>query len=186
MSIKTIVQPTFVVDTESEMAITWPDGCLVLCKDTKKIYQLQSSAWILMSDINSSPGVRTFNNAPGRSIVTGTGAVGFQVSTTKDAFVTYSPKIITTATIVGGADGYIVLEICSTNSVTPVNWLEVGRMENGQSLSLAITLQSVQPVGSALVCMIPAGWYAKLRSVNVTGTPVSSYISGQEVLLPTS
>lgn len=126
---------------------------------------------------------RSFNNTPGRSIVTGTGATGFQVSSTRDSHVSYSPKIVTTATIAGGQDGYVVLEIAATNSATAGDWKEIGRVENGQALSLALTLQSVQPVGSPLNGVVPAGWYAKLRSVNVTGTPTFTSVSGQEVLL---
>lgn len=130
-----------------------------------------------------SEGSRSFNNTPGRSIVTGTGATGFQVSSMRDAFVTYSPKIVTTATIAGGQDGYTVLEIAATNSATAGDWKELGRVENGQTLSLAIALQSIQPVGAPLTGMVPAGWYTKIRSVNVTGTPTFSSVSGQEVLL---
>lgn len=126
--------------------------------------------------------VRSFNFTPSRSIVTGTGATGFQVSSTRDAFVTYSPKITTTATIAGGQEGYVVLEIAPTNSATAGDWKEVGRVTNGQALSLALTLQSVQPVGSPLCAWIPAGYYAKLRSVNTTGTPAYIVTSGQEVL----
>lgn len=133
--------------------------------------------------VGQLPAALSFNNAPTHSIVTGTGAVGFQVSSTRNAFVSYSAKIVTTATIAGGQDGYVVLEVAATNSATPSDWKEICRVENGQALSLAITLQSVQPVGFPLVGILQAGWYAKLRSVNVTGTPVSTYVSGQEVLI---
>lgn len=126
---------------------------------------------------------RTFNNNPGRSIVTGTGATGFQPSSTRDAFVTYSPTIVTTATIAGGQDGEVVLEIAATNSATAGDWKEIARTRNGQALSLALTLQSVQTTSAPLVGMVPAGWYAKIRSINVVGTPSYSYVSGQEVLL---
>jgi hypothetical protein len=125
--------------------------------------------------------IRQFNNTPSHSIVTGTGATGFQVSSDSDSFVSYSTKIVTTATISGSQDGYIVLEIAPTNSATAGDWKEIGRVENGQSLSLALTLQSVQTTGGTLTGIVPAGWYAKLRSVNVSGTPTYSYVSGQEV-----
>lgn len=125
----------------------------------------------------------SYNYTPGRSIVTGTGAVGFQVSSTRKSFVTYTPKIVTTATIAGGQEGYVVLEIAQTNSATAGDWKEVARLTNGQALSLAITLQSVQPVSAPLSAYIPAGYYVKVRSVNTTGTPAFSMISGQEVLL---
>lgn len=126
---------------------------------------------------------KSFNYTPGRSIVTGTGATGFQVSSTRDSMITYSPKITTTATIAGGQEGYVVLEIASTNSATAGDWKEVGRVTNGQALSLALTLQSVQPVSSSLSAIVPAGYYVKIRSVNTTGSPSYSLVSGQEVLL---
>lgn len=125
---------------------------------------------------------RSFNYAPGRSIVTGTGATGFQVSSTRDAMVSYSTKITTTATIAGGQEGYVVLEIAPTNSATAGDWKEVARVTNGQALSLALTLQSIQPISGSLSAMVPAGYYVKVRSVNTTGTPSYSMVSGQEVL----
>lgn len=126
---------------------------------------------------------RSFNNAPGRSIVTGTGATGFQISSTRDASVSYSPTIVTTATIGGGSSGSVVLEICSTNSSTPGDWIEISRMTNGQVITLALTLQSVQTISSSIVGTVPAGYYAKIRSINNTGTPSYSINSQQEVLL---
>lgn len=126
---------------------------------------------------------RSFNYTPGRSIVTSTGAAGFQVSSTRDAMVSYSTKIVTTATIAGGQEGYVALEIAPTNSATAGDWKEVGRVTNGQALSLALTLQSIQPVSGSLSALVPAGYYAKVRSVNTTGTPSYTMISGQEVLL---
>lgn len=117
-----------------------------------------------------------------RSIVTGTGATGFQVSTIDDAEVRYNLTIVTTASIAGGADGTIVLEMCATNSATAGDWIEVGRMRNGQALSLAITLQSVQTTASQLTAFVPRGYYVKIRSINNVGTPTYTYNSGQEVL----
>ncbi len=61
----------------------------------------------------SAPLSRSFNNAPGRSIVSGTGATGFQVSASRDAQVSYSPTLQTTATIAGNVSDVVVLEIAS-------------------------------------------------------------------------
>lgn len=118
-----------------------------------------------------------------RSIVTGTGATGFQVSSTRDAIVNYNVTIATTATIGGSATGVIALEMASTNSATPGDWVEVGRVTNGQSISLAIALQSIQTLGQQLGCFVPAGYYLKLRSINTSGTPTYTYNSGQKVIL---
>lgn len=127
--------------------------------------------------------VRSFNNAPGRSIVTGTGATGFQVSATRDAHVSASVGIVTTASIGSGQDAYIVMEIAPTNSATPSDWVEIGRVRNGQTYTLAVALQGVQTIAGDLSRIVPAGYYVKYRSVNVTGTPTTSWISGQEVIL---
>lgn len=127
---------------------------------------------------------RSFNNTASHSIVTTAAAAnGFQLSTTRDATVNYSVTIISTATIAGSATGYVALEIASTNSTTAGDWVEIGRTPNGQAVSLAVVLQSVSTGGGQVGGMVPAGYYARLRSVNTAGTPSYSYNSGQEVLL---
>lgn len=118
-----------------------------------------------------------------RSLVTGTGATGFQVSSTRDALVSYNATIVSTATIAGAQSGTVVLEVASTNSATAGDWKEVARFTNGQALSLAITLQSVQTMAGNLTGFIPKGYYAKLRTINNLGTPSFSYNSGQEMLM---
>lgn len=124
----------------------------------------------------------TFSNTASRSIVTTAAAAnGFQVSSTKDAFVNYSVTIVSTANITGAASGYVALEICTTNSATAGDWVEVARVANGQAVSLAVTLQSVSTGGGQISCIVPAAYYARLRSVNTAGTPTFSYNSGQEI-----
>lgn len=116
------------------------------------------------------------------SIVTGTGATGFQVSSTRNATVNYNVKITTTASIAGNADGYLTLEVAPTNSATSTDWVEVGRCGNSQALTLAITLQSIQGTTCQLSADLPTGTYAKLRSVTTTGTVSFAYVSGRETL----
>lgn len=117
-----------------------------------------------------------------RSIVTGTGATGFQVSSTRNATVHYNIKVTTTASIAGNADGYVTFEVAPTNSATSTDWIEMGRCGNSQALTLAITLQSVQGTTCELTGDVPAGYYSKLRSITTTGTVTTAFISGQEVL----
>lgn len=126
----------------------------------------------------------TFDNAPSRSIVTTAAAAnGFQLSSTRNASVYYSVNIATTATIGGASDGYIALEIAATNSTTASDWKEVSRSRNGQTITLAIALQSAQNITAELMNIVPAGYYARLRSVNTSGTPTYTFVSGQEVQL---
>ena len=131
-----------------------------------------------------TPATPSFNNTPSRTIVTTAAAAnGFQISTTRNTIINYSATIVSTATIAGSATGYIVLEICPTNSSIAGDWIEIGRIPNGQAVSLAITLQSVSTGGGQVGGVLPAGYYARLRSVNTAGTPVYTYNSGQEVQL---
>lgn len=141
---------------------------------------LDTTNWILSASGNS----RSFNHTPSRSIVTVAAAAnGWQIDAIRDSAVSYSVTVVTTATIAGAASGYVVLEIAATNSSTAGDWIEVGRTGNGQALSLAVTLQSVQTVPAQINCIVPAGYYVRLRSVNVAGTPSYTYNSGQEVKL---
>lgn len=126
----------------------------------------------------------SFNNAASHSIVTVAAAAnGFQISSTKDAFVHYSVKIACAVQIgvTANTEGYVVLEIAATNSSTAGDWTEIGRSPSGQNISLALALASTTTGGGQIAGVIPAGFYARLRSVNVAGTPTYTYLSGQEV-----
>lgn len=125
---------------------------------------------------------RAFTNNASRSLTTSTGAAGFQVSATRDAVVGYDVTLSTTATIGGAASSLVLLEIAPTNSATAGDWLEIARLSNTQTITLAAALQSVQGLGGRLSGVVPAGWYAKLRQTN-TGTASATYNTGQEVLL---
>lgn len=127
---------------------------------------------------------RSFTNNPSHTIQTVAAAAnGFQLSTTRDATVNYSVTITTTATISAASAGTVVLEICSTNSSTAANWAEVGRITGSQTISLAALLQSINTVASSVWCIVPAGYYCRLRSISTSGSPTFSLSSGQEVLL---
>lgn len=125
---------------------------------------------------------RSFTNNASRALVTSTSAGGTQLSSTRDAFVSYSTTITTTATIGGASAGYVALEVCPTNSAVGTAWQEVGRSGNSQTITLAVVLQSIQGVSGGVTGIVPAGYYERLRSVTVSGAPTFAYNSGQEVL----
>lgn len=118
-----------------------------------------------------------------RSTVSSATSTGFQISSTRNSLATYSLTIVTTASIAGNAFGTIVLEICPTNSTTASDWVEVSRFTNGQALSLAVALQSVQTTASCLHTFVPAGYFVRIRTISTSGTPTFTYNCGQEVLL---
>jgi hypothetical protein len=105
----------------------------------------------------------------------------FQINATRDAWVTYSVQITVTASIAGGQNGDVVLEIASDSGFTAnVQTLAISGL--GQTYTLAIALQGIQPQTGVVTGYVPAGYYTRLRTVNNTGTPSFSYRAGQEVL----
>lgn len=125
---------------------------------------------------------KTINNNPGRTLVTTAAAAnGFQISSTKDAEVSYSVDINTSVSLSGNSSGYVVLEICPTNSAVAANWIEVSRVTSGQSGTLVVGLVLNQVGGAATPATVPAGYYARIRSVNVSGTPTYNVRGQQEV-----
>lgn len=129
---------------------------------------------------------KTFNNAPSRSVsTTNNTANGFQVSASQDAHVQYPVTIATTASIGGNGSGTMVLEICATNSATGSAWSTIDTFTNAQTVTLAIALNLVQTSTSSLRGFVPAGYFARVRSISATGTVTYSttITQGQEVLL---
>lgn len=136
------------------------------------------------AEIASLKAAKSFtNNASHSFVTTAAAANGFQLSPTRDAVVAYAVQVSTTATIGGGAAGYVALEIAATNSTTAADWKEIGRVSNSQTISLALTLQSVQISGGSVMGVVPAGYYARLRTVTSSGTVSFVYNSGQEILI---
>lgn len=111
----------------------------------------------------------------------GAGATGSQISATKDASVHVDLSTSTTATIGGGATSAVTLKTCATNSATESDWQSWGSVENDQTLSLALTLNSVQVVKSMLSCSVPAGYYVKLVNSG-TGTHSETVVAGQKTV----
>jgi len=106
----------------------------------------------------------------------------YQVSGTRPAWVTYSVQLTVTATIAGGQNGDVVLEIASDAGFTAsVQTLSISGL--GQVYSLAVAIQGVQPQTGVVSGFVPAGYYVRLRTVNNTGTPAYLFRAGQETLL---
>lgn len=135
----------------------------------------------------SIPTAMLFTNTVTRSIVTTAAAAnGFQVSSVRDAVVAYNVTV-STAVQIGVATnvgGYAVLEVAPTNSSTASDWVEAGaRVGTSQNIGLALALSSTETVSGLLMGLVPAGYYARIRSVNSNGTPTYTYNNGREILM---
>lgn len=121
-------------------------------------------------------------SAPSQSSQSRSLNTAFQVSTTRSSLVFYTVQITVTASISGGQNGDVVLEIASDFGFTN-NVQTLSISGSGQTYTLAIALQGVTPQTGVVSGFVPAGYYARLRTVNNTGTPTFSYRAGQEVLM---
>lgn len=137
---------------------------------------------------NSSTGVLNVPNytppavpARSQSAASRTLNTAFQVSTTRDALVNYSVQCTITASIAGGQSCDVVLEI-ATDAAFTAGVQTVGIIGTGQTYTLAVAIQGVQPQTAQVTGYVPAGYYARLRTVNVSGSPTYAYRAGQEVL----
>lgn len=105
---------------------------------------------------------------------------GFQVSLTRPALVIYSVQITVTASIAGGQNGDVFLDIASDSGFSVS--LQSVPLGLGQTYTLAVALQGVQPQSVTAIGFVPAASWVRLRTVNNTGTPAYSYRAGQEIL----
>lgn len=127
-----------------------------------------------------TPGVVRTTSTLSLSLV-GTGATGTQISATKDSSVKLNVSTSTTSTIGGPSTSAVALKICSTNNATEGSWTTVATVENDQTITLAIALNSIQVVKGQLSTDVPAGWYAKLVNSG-SGTHSESFVSGQKTI----
>lgn len=127
---------------------------------------------------------RVFSNTAVRPLVTAAAAAnGFQASASRDVLVSYSVTVTGTTTISAGGAGHVLLEICPTNSATAAAWVEIARGGGGQTAGLAVGLAMVTINSQPLTAIVPAGYFARLRTVIISGSPTFTYNSGQETQL---
>lgn len=131
----------------------------------------------------SSGTTRSFNNAATKTLVTSpTAQGGVILDASRDVQASYWVDTSITTNIGGTSTATVFLEIASTNSATAGDWTTLSKASNGQTITLALALQSVQPQTVTLNAVIPAGQYVRLRS-STAGTASVTYGGGQEVKL---
>lgn len=105
----------------------------------------------------------------------------FQISSTRDAIVSYTVDISASLTLSGGATGTVTLEYADDSGFT-TNVVTVQSSVNGNTGALTIGLSLTQTASASLCGVIPAGKYVRLRTANTAGTPSFNYRGSQEVL----
>lgn len=106
----------------------------------------------------------------------------FQISSTRDALVSYAVDISATLTLTGGATGTVILEIATDSGFT-TGVQTVNSSANGNTGALTIGLSLTQVATATVTGVIPAGSYVRLRTANTSGTPSFTFRTSQETLL---
>lgn len=131
--------------------------------------------------VTDAQGRVTSGTGRSQSAATRTLNTVFQVSATRDAQVQYAVQCTVTSSIGSGQDGDVFLDIAADAAfTTSVQSVDVSPCS--QVVTLAIALQSVQKGSVSVRGFVPAGYYARIRTVNNTGSPAFLYRLGQEVL----
>lgn len=140
---------------------------------------------------NSSTGVLNIPTPSGQSVTNGvsktlvtsaTGQGGVVLDASRNVMVNYSVNTSTTATIGGASSVTVYLEVAATNSATAGDWTTIATVSNGQTITLAVALQSVQTSILNFGAVVEAGKFVRLRYAT-TGTASCSYLNGQETKL---
>lgn len=106
----------------------------------------------------------------------------FQISTSRDAQVSYSVDIVAALTLSGGQVGTVFVEYADDSGFT-TNVVEIGRSVNGNTGTLALGLAITQTSTATVAGVVPAGKFVRLRTANTTGSPTFTFRSSQEVLI---
>lgn len=106
----------------------------------------------------------------------------FQLSSTRDAQVSYAVEIAASISLTTGQQGTVYLRTY-TNSSCTTGTQELMRAVNGNTGTLTLGLALTQTATGNLTGIIPAGTWAQLVTENNSGTPAFTARPGQEVLL---
>lgn len=189
----------YICDTEADIDPTWDVGACIYVIGSNKNYvmcsgggcafvgQLQSDwseATTSAADyIKNKPAIPSvIRTASSLSLaLVGAGATGTQISATKDSTVRVNVSTSTTSTIGGPSTSVITLKKCATNSAIEGDWTVGPILENDQTITLAIVLNSIQALKAQLSIDVPAGWFVKLVASG-TGTHTEAFISAEKTV----
>lgn len=145
-------------------------GQVVLPPGWGVAYTFDSTAGIVVMDYGrplASPSVPSPARADGTA---------FQVSTTRDAVVSYGVEVSCTATVLNSTlqEGYVKIQVGPTSTPTVEYGRDGGSLQTG-GLTVAETVKFTGSVGA----YVPAGYWVLLTKVSASGSPTITLTSVQ-------
>lgn len=133
-----------------------------------------------VSTYNSTTGVLNipdYSNTTTDNIVTRTiNSSTYTISTTKSATIRYNIKITCSATIGSNSSGKVLFQYSTNGGST---WIDAGEVENSNSVTLALALNSTTTQSGFIVWNVPANALCRLVPTS-SGTTTITWIRGQE------
>lgn len=117
---------------------------------------------------------KTFSQ-PSRALNT-----AFKPSVAQDTLGSYSVSVASALSLTTGQLGTVVLEYADDSAFT-TNVKSVCQASNGNTGTLVVGLNTVNTQGCVVSGLVPAGKWARLRTVSTTGTPTFTSVAAQEV-----
>lgn len=101
----------------------------------------------------------------------------YQISATRPARISVSVELSCSLSLSGGTSGQVILETSADGST---NWIFSGMVTASNTGSLTIGLNTTQISGSSLVENLPIGYYWRIRTNTITGTPTYTFNGGNQ------
>lgn len=177
--------PGFLTFDPSNPTFTTLDSTLTLSSGVLSVSTPPVNAdWNAVSGLAVILNKPTIPTIPSRSFSYTTRTLNscFQVSASRDTFVTYAVDVSTTLSLSGGQTGTVYLRTY-TNSSCTTGAQELARFVNGNTGTLTIGLNITQNATGTLTGIAPAGTWLRLDTENTAGAPTFTARPGQEVLL---
>lgn len=134
---------------------------------------------LLVSVFASNQGVKSYDGLPSLMPVTRTiDGSTYTPSATRSCCVVYNIKISCTATIGSSSVGKVLFQYSTNGGST---WTDGAELENSNTVTLAVVLNSVTTQTAQLICEVPPNALCKLTPT-VTGTSTITWIRGREKL----
>lgn len=99
----------------------------------------------------------------------------YQISSSVQSHISVSPQLSCNLSLAGGQSGTVILEI-SANGTS--GWIFEGELVGSNTGTLTIGLNTTQLTGTQLSADLPIGYYWRLTTTNVTGTPTYTFNGG--------
>lgn len=130
------------------------------------------------SDLTGKPSIP---NVTSGGNVTRTPGSCFQVSSTRNALVSYSVDVSTALSLTSGQVGTVAIN-SYTNSSCTSGLTELDSMQSGISGALVVGLGVANPQTVKVTAWVPSNTYIEIVNTQTTGAPTFAYRKGTEVL----